>query len=93
MIRPIAEEVTTALRDWCNQRLQLADPITAETDLLDGGYLDSLMVMELVTTIEARYGVAIDNDAISPQNFRTVAAIAALVAGRDPSDQDAREAA
>jgi acyl carrier protein len=57
-------------------------PITVETDLLAEGLLDSLLVMDLANSIEREYGVSINNADISPRNFRTVRALAALVQSR-----------
>jgi acyl carrier protein len=70
------------LLHWCNDRLRLSSPIDAETDLLDGGYLDSLMVLAMMLFIEEQFGVAIDSGDISPQTFRSVRTVAALVAAQ-----------
>jgi acyl carrier protein len=70
------------LLHWCNNRLRLSAPIHAETDLLDSGYLDSLMVLAMMTYIEEQFGVAIDSADISPQTFRSVRTVAALVAAQ-----------
>ena len=67
------------LLQWCNARLQLNVPITAETNLLDEGYLDSLLVMDMVVHIEKQYGVAIDSADISPQHFRSIRTLAMFV--------------
>ena len=66
---------------WCNNRLRGDAPITVETDLLEEGYLDSLFVMDMVAHLERQYDVTIDSQEISPQNFRSVAAMAELVSG------------
>jgi len=71
-----------ALLQWCNSRLRLASPITAETNLLDEGYLDSLLVMAMVVYIEEQFGVMIDSTEISPRTFHSVRTLAALVAAR-----------
>jgi acyl carrier protein len=68
------------LLQWCNSRFRASEPITAETDLLDAGYLDSLLVMDLVALMEKDYGAVIDTDELSPQNFRSVKTLSALVA-------------
>jgi acyl carrier protein len=69
------------LLGWFNERLRLSIPITAETDLLDSGYLDSLLIMEVLRTIERHYRVQIDNALLVPQHFRSVQTLAALVNG------------
>ena len=56
--------------------------VAMDTDLIDGGLLDSLLLTDLILHIEERYGIALDGDAVSPANFRSVAAIVDLVVGR-----------
>lgn len=56
--------------------------LTADTDLLDGNVLDSLLLMDLVFQIEDRYGIRLGSDEISPSNFRTTSAIVGLVAAQ-----------
>ena len=63
-------------------RVPAGEPLTAETDLLETELLDSLLVMDVVAHVESAYGVKLENSDIAPRNFRTVAAIAGLVAER-----------
>lgn len=53
--------------------------LAVDTELLEGGLLDSLLLMDLIFQIEDRYGIKLESDQISPSNFRTASAIAALV--------------
>ncbi len=55
--------------------------VATDTDLIDGGLLDSLLLTDLILHIEERYGLALDGGHVSPANFRSVAAIADLVIG------------
>jgi acyl carrier protein len=84
-MKSVAGESIRATEDtllqWCNSRLRAQAVITAETDLLEGGYLDSLFVMDVVAHIEKHFGVAIDSAEISPRNFRSIRALAELVVG------------
>ena len=59
-------------------RTQLAD----DEDLIDSGVLDSLGIFQLVAFLEERYGVAIADSEITPENFATLARIERLVAAR-----------
>jgi acyl carrier protein len=77
-----ARQVEDALLHWCNDRLRLVAQISADTNLLDEGYLDSLLVMAMVVYIEEQFGVAIDSTQISPRTFRSVRSLAAFVASR-----------
>ena len=49
------------------------------TDIIDGGYLDSLGIMTLITELCDRYDFDMDIDLITPDNFNSVDAIVALV--------------
>ena len=49
------------------------------TDIIDGGYLDSLGIMALISELSEKYGFDIDIDWITPENFNSVDAIVALV--------------
>ncbi|RTL52927.1 MAG: acyl carrier protein, partial [Bradyrhizobiaceae bacterium] len=57
--------------------------LTNDTDLLDEGLLDSLMLVDLIFRLEERYGVRLGGDQVSPGNFRSVRTIADLVHQQD----------
>ena len=50
-----------------------------DTDLLVSGLLDSFDIVNLVSQLEEAFMVEIEPTDIVPENFRTVAAIAALM--------------
>jgi acyl carrier protein len=52
--------------------------ITPETDLIDGGILDSLALLELVSFLEEKFHITLPVEEFIPENFRTATAIAAL---------------
>jgi acyl carrier protein len=52
--------------------------ISPETDLLEAGILDSIAVLDLICFLEARFKISLPVEEFVPENFRTVAAIAAL---------------
>jgi acyl carrier protein len=76
------------LLHWWNRRLSPPEPLQRDSNLLDLGLLDSLGIMDLLVMVEKRYAVVIENAAVSPRNFRTVAAMAALCAERMAARQD-----
>ena len=51
-----------------------------EIDLIDGGLLDSLALVELVVELEHRFGMSIPFDTLDIDDFRTVQSIGAVVA-------------
>ncbi len=48
-------------------------------ELLESGILDSVGVLDLVGQLEATFGIAVADDDLVPDNFRTVASLAAFV--------------
>ena len=45
---------------------------TLQTDLLETGILDLLLLMDLIFHIEGAYGLRFDSDQVNPSNFRTI---------------------
>ena len=50
-----------------------------EADLVETGLLDSLKLVELMTSLEDEFGITISFDEIEIDNFRSVASIAEYV--------------
>jgi acyl carrier protein len=50
-----------------------------ETDLIDGGLLDSLALVELVVEVEQRFGVTIPFDTLDVDDFRSVNSIGGVI--------------
>lgn len=57
------------------------DSLKSDTDLLSSGLLDSLTMMDLVVFIEVEFEQRIAMNDMRPERFRTIGAIAQLVAG------------
>jgi len=53
-----------------------------DEDLIDSGVVDSLGIFQLVAFLEERFGVAVADTEITPDNFGTIARIERLVAAR-----------
>lgn len=53
--------------------------LTPDTPLQGTGLLDSLAFLQLVTFLEQRFGISIDEDEMEPGNFRDARAVADLV--------------
>lgn len=49
------------------------------TDIIDGGYLDSMELMGLIAAFTDTFGIEIDIDWITPENFNSVDAMTAMV--------------
>ena len=63
--------------DYLN--LEIPSP---ETDLFDTGVLDSMGFVELLVQLEREFGLRVQLGDIEIDNFRSIARIAAFVAGR-----------
>lgn len=49
------------------------------TDIVEGGYMDSFELMSLIARLGDDFGIEIDVDEITPENFNSVDAITAMV--------------
>jgi acyl carrier protein len=75
-----------SVREILRQTLQLgarADALGPETPLLGAiPELDSMAVVAVLTAIEERYGVTIDDGDVSAQVFETVGSLADFIAAQ-----------
>jgi len=78
MTAPDAGTVTDALIGFIEGRTKLT--WTEEQDLFVSGAVTSLFAMELVVFVEQTFGVSVTGPDLTLDNFRTVRAMAALVA-------------
>jgi acyl carrier protein len=53
--------------------------IAHDSDMLSDGIIDSLGITELISFLEGRYGIKIDDDDIDAENFRSIDSIVAFV--------------
>ena len=74
---PSVQQVTGIFRDGLNIEVPAVD-----ADLVDGGFLDSLALVELVSELEQRFEIELPLDELDIENFRTVGRIASLVESR-----------
>lgn len=65
-----------------SERLSLTVLSPAE-DLFETGVLDSLAFVDLVMHLEQRFDIQISTDEMEPDNFRSIAKIAAFVAAHN----------
>ena len=77
MTRPSLE----TLLDWLrNLPTNLSgNPTGGDTPLIESGLLDSVGLLELVSFVEASFALTLPLDEFVPDNFRTPAAILAMV--------------
>jgi len=63
------------------------DVPSPDTDLVATARLDSVGMVELLLQLEKRFGVRVEMQDLEIDHFRSLAAIAAFVAGRRGGDQ------
>jgi acyl carrier protein len=77
-------DVGSSIRTFIQDELMFGDAsvkIDSDTSLCNG-IIDSIALMELVAFLEERFGIQIEDEDLSADNFRTVAAIEQLVVRR-----------
>lgn len=70
----VAARIMELIRDHLN-----IDVSSVDTDLIEGGLLDSLALVELLFEIEQEFGVDIPVDELEPEHLRTVEALGRTV--------------
>lgn len=64
-------------------------PLADDTSLLENGVIDSLSLLRLVVFLEERFGIAVGDADLLPENFSSVNAICAYIRAREPGKQEA----
>ena len=69
------------LVDWLRKLPTLtgAVTITADTPLIEGGLLDSIGILELVSFLEERFALSLPLEEFVPENFHTPGDILAML--------------
>ena len=75
------DKVNDQIKHFIVQQFPLARQRDLGNDdsLLESGILDSLGVLEVVTFLEDELGITITDDELLPENFRSIACVAAFV--------------
>jgi acyl carrier protein len=72
-------DTATSITEYVRDELLVGDgELNADTPLWDGA-IDSVALIQLISFIEDRFGVEIDDAELTSDHFNTVADIAALV--------------
>ena len=74
-----AVELLRGLIRGVNRGVMPQAEIDNDVDIFSLGYINSLFAMELVMFVEKTYGFTVPTDELRIDNFRTVAALSALV--------------
>ena len=68
--------VESAVREFARGRLgDGAADLSPDASLLTSGLIDSVGIVELVSFLEGRFGIRIDDEDLVPEHFDSIAAI------------------
>lgn len=73
-------DIGSEVEGFITDKITLDDgKVARDEDLLANDTLDSLAIVELVSFLEARFGVQVSDDDLVPENFKTIDEIVAFV--------------
>jgi len=80
-------DVQDRVKQFIVENFYVSDPaeLSAETSLINGGYVDSTGMLELMAFLEKEFSIRITEQEMLPANLETIARISAFVAGKKPS--------
>ncbi len=76
------ENATAAIREWLQENVTGSREVPDDYPLIENGVLTSLQTVELVTFLEDRFSIFVDDEEFDEENFGSVEAIASLVASK-----------
>ena len=77
----MSDDATRAkIRAFLAEHIREADTVTDDDDLFGSGLVNSLFAMQLVMFVESTFGLTVDNEDLDLENFRSIDAIAGLIA-------------
>jgi methoxymalonate biosynthesis acyl carrier protein len=76
------ENASAGIRGWIQENVTGSRDIPEDYPLIENGVLTSLQTVELVMFMEDRFGVTIEDEEFSEENFGSIRAIAELVASK-----------
>ena len=76
------ENASAEIRGWIQENVTGSRDIPDDYPLIENGVLTSLQTVELVMFMEDRFGVTIEDEEFSEENFGSIRAIAELVTSK-----------
>ncbi len=74
-MRPTMKNTKKVIRDFLGELDDRIIKVEDDQSLLEEGIIDSLKMVELLSFIEGRYGIVVDDDELIPENFETLNAM------------------
>lgn len=81
------KEIKSAIRGFLEEKFPVArrQELKESENLLEGGILDSLGVLDVVAFLEGEFGISIADEELTPENFQNIERLAAFVQSKDSS--------
>jgi methoxymalonate biosynthesis acyl carrier protein len=76
------ENAATEIQSWLKENVTGGREVSPEEPLIENGVLTSLQAVELVTFLEERFDILVEDEEFDEENFGSVEAIASLVASK-----------
>ncbi len=76
------QQIAYQVTEYLNQTLCLSGSLTPDTDLLEEGLVDSLMILDLVEHLRTTYSVHLTAGDSKQQHFRSARALSELVVAK-----------
>lgn len=68
-----------AIREWIQENVTGGQEVSDNYALIENGVLTSLQTVELVMFLEERFGITVDDEEMTEENFESVETISQLV--------------
>ena len=78
------ENAAAEIQGWLRDNVTGGREVAPDELLIDNGVLTSLQTVELVTFLEERFDIIVEDEEFDEENFGSVEAIAGLVASKTP---------
>jgi methoxymalonate biosynthesis acyl carrier protein len=76
------ENAAAEIREWLRHNVTGGRQVPPDEPLIENGVLTSLQTVELVTFLEERFGIIVEDEEFDEVNFGSVEAIARLAANK-----------
>ena len=76
------ENAAAEIQGWLRENVTGGREVAPDEQLIENGVLTSLQTVELVTFLEERFDIMVEDEEFDEENFGSVEAIAGLVASK-----------
>ena len=76
------ENAAAEIQGWLKENVTGGREVSPDEPLIENGVLTSLQTVELVTFLEERFDIVVEDEEFDEENFGSVEAIAGLVASK-----------